>query len=240
MSNTSNGLKIESISRFYSLPLINSAINLATDGYSRFKGYNRLISATLSRAEQSILYMASTAQPVIQKFERPISIADSIACQGLDRLEKTVPALTKSADEIKDETKKLLSGSVNRMQVMRKYSTDKIQGIRDYGYTKVNGVFDSPYLKVFLKSIDTAIDLSHNAIDHYLPATANEPQIDEQQPQTIVVRMSNLTDKVRRRIHNQFYSKWIPTVVQTINNLKLNVFDWLQSSRTPTPHTKSN
>jgi len=238
VSNPSKGMRIESISRFYSLPLINSAINFATDGYSRFKSYNGLISATLSKAEQSILYMASTAQPVIQKFERPISIADNIACQGLDKLEKTVPALTKSTEEIKDETKKLLSGSVNRMQVMRKYSTDKIQGIKDYGYTKVNGVFDSPYIKAFLKSIDTAIELSNNAVDHYLPATTNEPQIDEQQQQTIVVRMSHLSDKLRRRIHNQLYSKWIPTVVHTINNLKLNVFDWLQNSRTP--HTKAN
>jgi len=231
---------MESLSRFSSLPLINSAIGLATDGYSRFKGYNRLLSATLSKAEQSILLLAATAQPVIQKLEKPISIADGIACQGLDKLQQKVPAINKSPEEIKDDTKKLLSGSVGRIDGMRKYSTDKIQGLKDYGFTKVNGVLDSTYFKAFFKSIDTAIELTHNAVDHYLPATADEPQLEaeEEGNQTIVVRMSHLSDKMRRRIYNQLYKKWIPTVVYTVNNLKSNVVDWVQNNRSPHQKTR--
>jgi len=230
MSVTSSPIKIESLSRFSSLPIINSAIGLATDGYSRFKSYNGLLSATLSKAEQSILFMASTARPVIEKFEKPISIADNIACQGLDKLEQKVPALKKSPEEIKDETKKLFSGSVSRIEGMRKYSSDKLQGMRDYSYTKVNGVLDSPYIRAFLKSIDTAIDLTDNAVDHYLPAAANEPRPDDaaEGPQTLVVRMSHLSDKMRRRMYNQFSSKWFPMVVLSVNNLKTNLLLWVQ------------
>jgi hypothetical protein len=243
MSITSNNsIKIESFSRLSSLPLFSSAINLAADGYSKFKGYNSLISATLSKAEQSIAYMAATAQPVIQKLEKPISIADNIACQGLDKLQEKVPAINKSPEELKDGTKKLLEDGVNRIGVVRKYSTDKIQGIKDYGYSKVNGVLDLPYIRVFLKSLDTAIDLTDKAVDHYLPAAANEPNAEEDNnkgEQTVVVRMSHLSEKMRRRLHNQFTSKWVPTVLETINTLKSNVLNWIQNTRT-NPNRKND
>jgi len=221
-------IKIESLSRFSSLPLVNSALNLAADGYSRFKGYNSLISATLSRAEQSIAFMASTAQPVIQKLEKPIAIADNIACQGLNKLQEKVPAINKSPEELKDGTKKLYEDGVSKIGVVRKYSTDKIQGIKDYGYSKVNGVLDLPYVRVFFNSIDTAIDMTDKAVDHYLPAVANEPKEEEGQ-QTVVVRMSHLSEKMRRRMYNQLTSKWVPSVVDTINHLKSNVLNWVQN-----------
>lgn len=228
-SNTSNtSIKIEALSRFSSIPLVSSAINLATDGYSRFKSYNSLISATLSKAEQSISYMASTAQPVIQKLERPISIADNFACQGLDKLQEKVPAINKSPEELKDGTKKLFDDSVSKIGVVRKYSTDKIQGIKDYGVTKVNGVLDLPFLRIFMKSIDTAIDLTDQAVDQYLPPVANEPQAEEGQ-QTVMVRMSHLSEKMRRRMYNQLTSKWVPSMMETINHLKSNVLNWVQN-----------
>jgi len=230
----SNSIKFESLSRFSSLPIVSSAISIATDGYSRFKSYNSLISATLSRAEQSIVFMALTAKPVIEKFEKPIQIADNIACQGLNKLQEKVPAINKSPEEIKDETKKLFEGSVTRIEDMRKYSNDKLQGMKDYGYTKVNGVFDSPYIRAIFKSIDTAIDLTHNAVDHYLPAAENEPGIDDQneRQQTLVVRMSHLSEKMRRRMLNQFSTKWLPMFVTQINNIKTNVLHWRQQNRT--------
>jgi perilipin-2 len=233
VQTSNNSIKMEALSRFSSLPLVNSAINLATDGYSRIKGYNSLISATLSRAEQSIAFMASTAQPVIQKFEKPISFADNIACQGLDKLQEKVPAIKKSPEELKDGTKKLVEDGVSRIRVVRKYSTDKIQGIKDYGYNKVNGVLDLPYVRVFIKSIDTAIDLTDKAVDHYLPAAANEPLEDDETKgkQTVVVRMSHLSEKMRRRMYNQFAAKWVPTVMDTINHLKSNVLNWVQNNR---------
>jgi len=229
MSQNQNPIQIQVLSRFASLPIINSAIGFATDGYSRFKSYNGLIGATLSKAEQSILFMATTAKPVIEKLEKPISIADNIACQGLDKLQEKVPALNKSTEEIKDDTKKLFEGSVNRIEDIRKYGNTKFRGIKDYGVTKVTTVLDSPYIKAFLKSIDTAIDLTHNAVDHYLPAAANEPRVDDETKteQTLVVRMSHLSDKMRRRMYNQFLSKWLPMVFVMATNVKANVLTWV-------------
>jgi len=238
MSSNSNPMQIQILSRFASLPIINSAISFATDGYSRIKGYNSLVSATLSKAEQSIIFVATTAKPVIDKLEKPISIADNIACQGLDKLEEKVPALKKSPEEIKDDTKKLFEGSVHRIEDIRKYGNDKFRGFKDYGYNKVNGVLDSPYIKAFLKSIDTAIDLTNNAVDHYLPAAANEPRIDDstKSQQTLVIRMSHLSEKMRRRMYNQFLSKWLPMVFLTVNNVKANLLTWVNQNAIQESH----
>jgi len=226
MSQTSNAVKIESISRLSSLPLVSSAINLAIDGYSRVKSYNRLISATLSGAEQSVIFMASTAKPMIEKLEKPLSFADSIACQGLDKLEEKVPAVKKSPEEIKDETKKLFNESKDQIENMKKYGAGKLQGMKDYGLNKVQS-FYTPYFNVFTNSIDTALELTNKAVDHYFPATADEPKPDAEvskDGQTLVVRMSQLSEKMRRRMFSQLSSKWIPMVFETINNFKSNVF----------------
>jgi len=241
MSNTSTDFKLEAFNRFSSLPLIHSAIGLASDGYSRFKSYNGLISATLSKAEQSLLFMASTAKPVIQKFEKPISYADNIACQGLDKLQEKLPAINKSPEEIRDGTKKLIEGIeapiVGRIEVVRKYSTDTLNDIKDYGVNKVNGVLDSSYIRVFRKSIDTAIELTHNAVDHYLPATENEPKTDNNpEGQTLVVRMSSLSDKIRRRVYNQLTTKWIPNVTNSVAIVRYNVLNWVHQNKTQKSH----
>jgi len=71
MSSNPNPIQFQIISRFASLPIVHSAIGLASDGYSRIKSYNSLISATLSKAEQSILFVATSAKPVIDKLEKP-------------------------------------------------------------------------------------------------------------------------------------------------------------------------
>ncbi|XP_054159321.1 lipid storage droplets surface-binding protein 2-like [Oppia nitens] len=230
MASNSSVLKMEALNKLSSLPLIKSAIGIASDGYSRFKAYNGLISATLSKAEQSLLFVATTAKPMIDKFEKPITFADNIACQGIDKLEEKLPAIKKSPEEIKDDTKRIFSGIespiVNRIEGMRKYSTDTFNEMKDYSYNKVNGVLHSSYIQVFRNSIDTAIELTHNAVDHYFPPADNEPKVETIEDQTLGVRMSNLSEKIRRRVYNQLTNKWVPTVSNTVNTLRSNWSNW--------------
>jgi len=41
---------VEFLNRMASLPLVNSALGVATTGYGRIKSYNGLVAATLDRA----------------------------------------------------------------------------------------------------------------------------------------------------------------------------------------------
>jgi len=217
-------IKFEFFNRVATLPIVNSAIGYATDTYSRLKNYNGLVNATLSRAEQSIMFVATTAKPVIDKFERPISAADNIACQGFEKLQKTVPVLNKSTDEIRAETKRWYDSSISQMVGIKQYGNDKIRELREYGVNTVNNALDSTVVKALVRSVDTAIDLTENAIDHYMPAGQNETvqqndQNDKNDTRTLV-RMGHLSDKMRRRIYDQLLNKWLPFIFQTVGNLR--------------------
>jgi len=222
--------EIQIITRVAQLPLVHSAWGIATDGYSRIKSYNNLVKATLNKAERSILYVAESAKPVIQKLDKPLTFADSIACTGLDKLQQKVPAINKSPEELRGETKKWYDSGVNRMEDIKKMGTDRVKGIKDYGYNKVHdsitNVLNTPYFQALLKSVDTAIVLTENTVDHYLPPAPNEPRTEETKDQNLVSRMGHLSDKMRKRVYANIFSKYVPLVIVAINNFKATVLVW--------------
>ena len=71
-SNSSPPLQVPaSMSRVAEIPVVKSALTVATDWYGWVKGYNPVVESGLKRAEQTVLMVAGTARPVIQKFEKP-------------------------------------------------------------------------------------------------------------------------------------------------------------------------
>ena len=62
---------VHAITRVVDIPVVKSALDYASGFYSRVKGYNPTIESGLSRAEQTVLLVADTAKPVIQKLEKP-------------------------------------------------------------------------------------------------------------------------------------------------------------------------
>ena len=63
--------QIQIITRVVNLPIVHSALEVAKGGYDQLKGYNGLVKATLSKAEDTIWFVAETSKPVINKFEKP-------------------------------------------------------------------------------------------------------------------------------------------------------------------------
>ena len=71
-SNPSQELQVPaSVSRVADIPVVKSALSVATDWYGWVKGYNPVVESGLNRAEQTVLMVAGTARPVIQKLEKP-------------------------------------------------------------------------------------------------------------------------------------------------------------------------
>jgi len=81
---------------------------------------------------------------------------------------------------------------------------DSVQQVKNYTVEKVNSAMSAPLVQSVRKSVDSAMDLTEQAVDHFLPPVDDEPQ--EQQPQeqqeeqNVVHRISNLSDKMRRRV----------------------------------------
>jgi len=191
--------KVQFIGRVTRLPVVASALVFATDRYERIKGYNELVGSTLARAEQSVAYVAETAKPVVLKLEKPITYADQYVCQGLDKLEAKVPVIKKSPEEI-------YSSGWGKFEEVKKMGSDKVQVLRDYGFEKVNTALATPYGQAVVKSMDTAMDMTESAVDHYLPAADDEPQTTtpgEARERNVVQRMSSLSEKMRRRMYRQ-------------------------------------
>lgn len=61
-----------------------------------------LIKETWSTAENTVNnYAAICVLPVVQTFEKPIHVVDTLACKTLDKVEETLPIVTKTPDEVK-------------------------------------------------------------------------------------------------------------------------------------------
>jgi hypothetical protein len=70
-SGLENEVHVHSIHRVVDIPVVKSAIGYASGFYTRVKGYNPTLESGLSRAEQTVLLVADSAKPVIQKLEKP-------------------------------------------------------------------------------------------------------------------------------------------------------------------------
>ena len=70
-SSRAADVHVESITRVSSIPVVKSALGLASGLYSRVKGSSPIVGSGLSRAEQTVLLVADSAKPVFQRLEKP-------------------------------------------------------------------------------------------------------------------------------------------------------------------------
>jgi hypothetical protein len=60
-----------------------------------------VIKKTWSTAEDTINYAASCVLPIVQTtFEKPIHAVDTLACITLNKVEETLPVVTKTPEEV--------------------------------------------------------------------------------------------------------------------------------------------
>lgn len=191
MSN--NQKEVQIFSRISSIPLVNSALIIVTDIYGRIKNYNHLLNATLSTTESSITYVA-TASPVTvvtKKLEKQISIADTLACNGLDTLEKKVPSIKKSPNEIKGEAMK-------RVIELKVYGINQMRVIRKVSLEKAYSVLEIPLIRAIRENLVHFLDVFDQTLDNVLPPT-EEKETDLQRKE-LLARVVFLPFKVQKRL----------------------------------------
>ena len=145
-----------------------------------------------------------------------------MACKGLDKLEEKAPVIKKSTEELKGETQKLYGNGIHQIE-------DKVKSIKEYGAGVLSGVLSAPYLQALIKSVETAIVLTENAVDHYLPPAQDEKPLDRElvNQQNVIVRMGHLSEKMRKRVYAHVVQKYVPIVIVAVNNFKATVLVWL-------------
>jgi len=203
--NKSSDVHVESINRMATIPVVKSALGIATGLYSRVKESNPIVGSGLSRAEQTVLLVADSAKPVIQKLEKPINYADSLVCHGLDKLEENLPIVKKSPEEIK------ASGWVTYESV-KTYGWSQVENVKNYVTSTAEKASSTSYGQVVIRSVDSALQLTESALDNYLPPGEGEQTgqddedvqengpVDQVTPSRLVRKASRVSDKMRRRL----------------------------------------
>jgi len=92
-SNNQQVRKAQIVERVSNYPMVNMAITVGYTQYEKLKTSNVTVGEVMSKAEGLALYFWQKVQPIVAKFQEPITKADQLACNTLDFFENKVTQL---------------------------------------------------------------------------------------------------------------------------------------------------
>jgi len=166
MTNVENMslMDIQFLNRVCQLPLVTASWGQLAAIYSQAKESNRLLKFTLDKAEWGVAGVASTAAPLVNKLEKPITILDGIACGQLDKLQERYPIINKPADVWISKSQDMYGNS------LLKPSVDKVLSVKDMGVEGCAKVYDvtvKPSLETYSRAKNYATEkgaATYNAV----------------------------------------------------------------------------
>uniref|UniRef100_A0A8C2PYV7 Perilipin n=1 Tax=Cyprinus carpio TaxID=7962 RepID=A0A8C2PYV7_CYPCA len=219
------------VERIVHLPLVISTYDLVSNVYCNTKNNHPYLKSVCEVAENGVKSITSaafhSALPIIGKLEPQISMANDLACKGLDKIEKTLPILHKPSDQIVASAKEAVtgakeavSGTMNgaKESVSSTLSevTDRTRGAVQDGMEKtktvvsggVQTVMESSVVKLMSSSVDTALSTSETLLEQYLPETEEERGLENNSDLlSYYVRLGSLSSKVRDRAYQRAVDK---------------------------------
>uniref|UniRef100_A0A8C2AR20 Perilipin n=1 Tax=Cyprinus carpio TaxID=7962 RepID=A0A8C2AR20_CYPCA len=219
------------VERIVHLPLVISTYDLVSNVYCNTKNNHPYLKSVCEVAENGVKSITSaafhSALPIIGKLEPQISMANDLACKGLDKIEKTLPILHKPSDQIVASAKEAVtgakeavSGTMNgaKESVSSTLSevTDRTRGAVQDSMEKtktvvsggVQTVMESSVVKLMSSSVDTALSTSETLLEQYLPETEEERGLENNSDLlSYYVRLGSLSSKVRDRAYQRAVDK---------------------------------
>ncbi|XP_033742966.1 perilipin-2-like isoform X2 [Pecten maximus] len=211
--------------RLGNIPMVGTTWTQAWGLYQKTKDSNPIICSTLNMAESGIKTVAETTKPMVERYQPQIERVNKYACEQLDTIEKNYPVIKKPTDELMNDGKELIQPTIDRVNAVKQYGTDTINkvgdvkqigvdvasNVKDYGLMQVSKAMDTPYGHYVVDKVNTALTLSEEYLDKYLPEEdeekdENDPdeakEMDEYPPSS-VGRAKDLTSKLRRRMYKR-------------------------------------
>lgn len=85
--------QMESLSRFSSIPVVETGIKTAGSVYERVKTSNGLLTWGFETAESLTYALIDSLRPATKMIQGPLHQLDSIMCKSLDLVEQKVPSM---------------------------------------------------------------------------------------------------------------------------------------------------
>ncbi|KAG6939614.1 perilipin 3, partial [Chelydra serpentina] len=204
-----------------SLPLVNSAYDLAVTAYASTKESHPYVRSICDMAEKGVTSITnvavSSSQAVVTKPEPEVTTAAEYASEVPDdKVEEHLPILQQTADKVTSETQELPSSRLSDVKetMIRILSDVKETMIRMVDMTK-DAVQDGMKTtkSVVTDGMSTVLEKSEELLDHYLPMTEDElegAEVSSAQPQerrSYFVRLGSLSTKLRQRAYRYSLNK---------------------------------
>ncbi|XP_073521769.1 perilipin-2-like isoform X2 [Phyllobates terribilis] len=158
--------------------------------------------------------------PILQKLEPQITLANTIACIGLDKIEEKLPILYQPPEKVVANASEAVVGARDAVIHSITGVVDKTKGAVQNGVemTKdvVNGsittVLGSRVVKIMSNRVDSTLTRSESLLEQYLPPTDEELAKEASKTEGFevskdvpgyYVRLGSLSTKARKRAYQQ-------------------------------------
>ncbi|EGI61017.1 PREDICTED: lipid storage droplets surface-binding protein 1 [Acromyrmex echinatior] len=192
----SNLPHFESVTKFSSLPIVESGIYIAGNVYTRIKRSNSLMNWSLDTAEQSLAIATAKARPAIVALNGPITTIDQLLCKGIDIVEQRLPPVQLPPYVMYLNTRDYVNEKIVKPVLMRAGSIKQIGS----QVQSTNAAVDR---------LDGALTVADEYMDRYLPEDpADKDSADKHQADKDEVSSNKTISKTIRTIkHGARFSR---------------------------------
>lgn len=182
--HTADLVRLESVARITSLPIVENGMNIAGDVYGKLKRSNSLMNWSLCTAEQSLAIATAklSAKPIVYVLNGPIMTIDHLLCKGMDIVEQRVPSVHLPPYLMYCNAKEYVDKTIVKPVLMRAGS------VKHIGSQAANVAADT---------LDGALTVADKYVDHYLPADPTDKITDEVQVPADSGKISKATRTIK-------------------------------------------
>ncbi|XP_053872267.1 perilipin-3-like [Malaclemys terrapin pileata] len=218
--------------RVASLPLVNSAYDLAATAYASTKESHPYVRSICDMAEKGVTSITSvavsSAQPVVTKLEPEVTTAEECASEVPDKVEDNLPIPQQTADEVTSEAQELASSRltdvketmIRMVDITKEAVQDSMKSTKSVVTDSMSTVVESRMGQLAISGMEAVLEKSEELLDHYLPMTDEElaeiaesvegAEVSSAQPQerrSYFVRLGSLSTKLRQRAYRYSLNK---------------------------------
>ncbi|XP_030398348.1 perilipin-3-like isoform X2 [Gopherus evgoodei] len=218
--------------RVASLPLVNSACDLAATAYASTKESHPYVRSICDMAEKGVTSITnaavSSAQPVVTKLEPEGTTEEECVSEVPDKVEENLPVLQQTADEATSETQELTSVSLEEVKetmirvvdMTEEAVQDSMKTTKSVVTDSMSTVVESRMGQLAISGMEAVLEKSEELLDHYLPMTDDElAELAEsvegaevssaqlQEHRSYFVRLGSLSNKLRQRAYRYSLNK---------------------------------
>lgn len=192
--------RMESISRFGSIPVVETGLKTAGTVYQKVKTSNGLFNWGFETAETVTYALVDSLRPAAKLIEGPLHQLDSFMCKSLDLVEQKVPSMYLPPEMMYWNTKEYMSDHLVKPVLSRANSMKNLS----------HAVLDSRVSNYAADRLDGALNVCDKYVERFLPAedqpdAASVPQPEPDEAGVMHVfqtihRGQRISRKLRRRL----------------------------------------